>query len=422
LSCYVVFYSTLESVPVALKSFASQTTKVAALITDSQSREGTIRHSTVANERYYRPELDVLRLIAFLLVFCTHRMDLAPIDPAKYPWRFNLSLIGIFGVPVFFLLSAFLITELLMREHEQLGKIHLKAFYLRRILRIWPLYFLVFFGLTVLTHFVYGMGTKNHSAWLAFTLFAGNWYICLKGWLAYPVNPLWSISVEEQFYIVMPLIALFTRRRGLMLVNWTLLVVAPLINLNYALHPTTGFSSQWTNSFVQFQFFAAGTLLSLYLKRRIPQWHLAVRFVGVAVAISCWLIAYLQFGVQADNPRATVPGALIGWPLVLFGTILLFLSLLGTPAKYLPNPLVYLGRISYGLYLIHAAILYLIFHSGRSWLQQLSAALHVSRWNDGFGTIIVLGMTILLASLSYRFFERPFLNLKKRFTFIPSRD
>jgi peptidoglycan/LPS O-acetylase OafA/YrhL len=349
-------------------------------------------------------------------------MDLAPIDPGKYPWRFNLSLVGIFGVPVFFLLSAFLITELLMREYEQAGKIHLIAFYLRRILRIWPLYFLVFFGLAALAYFVPGMGARAHHAWLAFTFFAGNWYICSKGWMEYPVNPLWSISVEEQFYIAIPLLALFTHRRGLMLVSWALLVIALFTNLYYGLHPTTGFSSQWTNSFVQFQFFAAGTLLSLYLKGRMPEWHLAVRLVGIAMAISCWLIAYLQFGVQADNPKATVPGALIGWPLVLLGTILLFLSLLGTPAKYLPKPLVYLGRISYGLYVIHASILYLVFHFGHTSLNQWSAALHISRWNDGFGAIIVLSITILIASVSYRFFERPFLNLKKRFTFIPSRD
>ena len=65
---------------------------------------------------------------------------------------------------------------------------------MRRILRIWPLYFLVFYGLVVLTQFVPWAGAKDPGAWAAFTLFAGNWWICRHGWIpAYPVNPLWLI-------------------------------------------------------------------------------------------------------------------------------------------------------------------------------------------------------------------------------------
>jgi len=104
-------------------------------------------------ERFYRPELDVLRFLAFLSVFTVHRMDHLPIDPARHFWLYNFCLLGNFGVPVFFLLSAFLITELLMREEEQIGTIHIRSFYLRRILRIWPLYFAVFHGLILVNHF-----------------------------------------------------------------------------------------------------------------------------------------------------------------------------------------------------------------------------------------------------------------------------
>jgi len=99
---------------------------------------------------------------------------------------------------------------LLFRESDAMGTIHLKAFYMRRILRIWPLYFLVFFGLVVLGQFIRYAGPLDPMSWVAFTFFAGNWYICSHGWIqAYPVNPLWSVSVEEQFYIVIPIIALY---------------------------------------------------------------------------------------------------------------------------------------------------------------------------------------------------------------------
>src|SRR5437660_1432973 len=98
-------------------------------------------------ERFYRPELDCLRFFAFFAVFVYHTLSG---EPAYYAARHvplatllaSAASAGRFGVDLFFLLSAFLITELLVREQEQFGKLDLRSFYLRRILRIWPLYFL----------------------------------------------------------------------------------------------------------------------------------------------------------------------------------------------------------------------------------------------------------------------------------------
>jgi len=227
---------------------------VAVLLPGTRGTPAT--KGNVGSIRYYRPELDVLRLVAFSSVFLVHRMDFLPIRPAEHFWLYNLCLLGDFGVPVFFLLSAFLITELLFRENDQVGTIHVKAFYARRILRIWPLYFAVFFGLVLLAQFLRGAGPKAPASWLAFTFFAGNWYISSHGWIpAYPVNPLWSISVEEQFYIAIPVLTRYGGRRGLKAIALILIGVAYVLVIRYASHPRHGFSSQWTNSFVQFQFF-----------------------------------------------------------------------------------------------------------------------------------------------------------------------
>jgi peptidoglycan/LPS O-acetylase OafA/YrhL len=114
---------------------------------ESQMRVGPGTTSSTERNAYYRPELDALRFFAFMCVFSFHRMDYVPTDPVHDPWLFRIGNVGPFGVPVFFLLSAFLITELLLRERERTGRIHIKAFYIRRILRIWPLYFVAFFGL-----------------------------------------------------------------------------------------------------------------------------------------------------------------------------------------------------------------------------------------------------------------------------------
>ena len=375
-------------------------------------------------KRYYRPELDALRFLAFLCVFCFHRMDYVPTDPIRNPWLFNFSTVGAFGVPVFFLLSAFLITELLLRELAQTHRIHVPAFYARRILRIWPLYFTAFYGLAILARFLPDVGPTTHSSWLAFTLFAGNWYIVRHSWIAGPVDPLWSISVEEQFYIAIPLLVALGGRRALQLTSALLLAASYAVILFYALHSAPiGDNGEWTNSFVHFQFFAAGTILALALRGRLPQLPLPARALTAALALSCWFVALLTFGVKSWDLHPTPIGALAGWALVLAGCTLLFLSLLGLPENCIPRWLAYLGQISFGLYVFHSLILHLVFTQGGQALTTLTATLHLSpQLRASLGTTIVLAATVLLAHLSYQYFERPFLRLKRRFTFVPARE
>jgi len=375
-------------------------------------------------KRYYRPELDVLRFFAFLFVFITHRNDLAPIDPAAYPFYHALSMTGVYGVPVFFLLSAFLITELLQRERAATGEISVKAFYIRRMLRIWPLYFLIFFGLILIDRlFLPGAGAGSAGKIAAFMGFAGNWYITFNGWIEYPVNPMWSLSVEEQFYIAIPFLALLGRR-VLIAVNIAVLIVAYAVIVWYAhgFSPTSEFSGQWTNSFVQFQFFAGGMLLSLGLRGRVPCWPLLVRSLLFATAIGMWLVAFSVFGIKADWPRSTVAQSLAGWPLVLGGSALMLISMLGMPQRYLPRPMIYLGRISYGLYLIHIFFFWIVYDKARPWLTEFTHRLGIESWRDNTGMAIAFLSTVVAASLLYRYYETPFLNLKRRFTVVPSRD
>jgi peptidoglycan/LPS O-acetylase OafA/YrhL len=372
---------------------------------------------------YYRPELDALRFFAFLCVFSFHRMDYVPTDPVRNAWMFKIGNIGPFGVPVFFLLSAFLITELLMRERERTGLIHIQAFYMRRILRIWPLYFVAFFGLALLNHFVPGVGTDDPRAWLAFTFFAGNWYILHHGWIAGSVDPLWSISVEEQFYIVIPLLAAFVGRKAVVVVSSALLAMAYVTVLLYTLHPVAGDNGEWTNSFVQFQFFSAGTLLALLLRGRLIRLAGWMRVTGFALGFGCWFTALLRFKVQSWEPHPTPGGALVGWGLVLAGAALFFVSVLGTPSRFVPRWLAYLGRISYGLYMVHSLVFFFTFEKALPYLRKVfpGVAMPVAI-RDWIWTLMALGVSIGLASLSYHFFERPFLKLKKRFTFVAARE
>lgn len=389
-------------------------------MTRTSSAEGT--NAVQKTSPYYRPELDALRFFAFLSVFSFHRMDYVPTDPVRDLWLFRLGSIGSFGVPVFFLLSAYLITDLLLRERAKTGRIHIQAFYMRRILRIWPLYFAAFLGLGILGYFVTGVSTKDPVAWAAFTFFAGNWYICHHGWIAGSVDPLWSISVEEQFYIVIPALAALGGRRAVQVVSLLLLAGAYVTVLVYALHPTPGDNGEWTNSFLHFQYFAAGTLLAIYLKGKSYRIALPFRLCGFALAYLCWFTAMIRFRVQSWNPQPTLAGAVAGWLLVLLGTLLFFVCALGMEARFIPRWLAYLGRISYGLYIFHSFVFFLLYEKAAPRLTALFPTFRLSPFvRNELGTVLVLAVSIVVAHFSYQYFERPFLKLKERFTFVASR-
>lgn len=369
--------------------------------------------------RYYRPELDALRFFAFLCVFCFHLLDYVSIDAATRPVLNALCTAGAFGVPVFFLLSSFLIVELLLREREQTGDIHIKSFYVRRILRIWPLYFAVFYGLVALGHYLPDVGPKGYGLWIAFSFFAGNWYIMRYGWIAGAIDPLWSIAVEEQFYIAIPVLSRIGGRKLLATISVILLTVSYLISVHYARLVYSGESGQWVNSWFQFQFFAAGALLAIALHGRVPRWTMIVRGILFLVALLCWVYAVMETGVRSYDGHPTVSGAIGGWTMVLAGAILFFLAALGTPASYVPRWLTYLGRISYGLYMFHSLVFHLVFQIARP---RIETHLGLSPENTSLiGIALVLAITIAVAGVSYRYFERPFLKLKERFTFVRSR-
>jgi peptidoglycan/LPS O-acetylase OafA/YrhL len=357
-----------------------------------------------------------------MCVFAFHRMDYVGVNPAAQPLQYAIVTAGAFGVPVFFLLSSFLIVELLLREREQTGSIHIKSFYVRRILRIWPLYFAAFFGLVLLGHFLPNVGPKTYGTWAAFLLFAGNWYILHHGWIAGPLDPLWSIAVEEQFYIAIPLLSRVGGRRIIAIVSIVLLAVSYASVAYYARLVYSGESGQWVNSWFQFQFFAAGALLAIAFHGRVPRWPIVLRAIVFLVAAGCWICAVMGPGVKSYDAHTTVAGAILGWLLVLLGSVLFLVSALGTPERYIPRWLTYLGRISYGLYIFHSLMFYFVFEAGERWLPRSFGELHWSTMAvSTVGTLLVMVLSIAAAGLSYRYFEKPFLKLKERFTFVRSR-
>ena len=131
------------------------------------------------------------------------------------PWLWGaVAKSGAAGVDLFFALSAFLITSILLREREETGGISLRRFYLRRVLRIWPLYFLLIALGVVLAH---TMATQSLPWYYVagYLLFAGNWVHAVFGRPESICSPLWTVSIEEQFYLIWPLLMKMLTRRGM---------------------------------------------------------------------------------------------------------------------------------------------------------------------------------------------------------------
>ena len=357
--------------------------------------------------RYYRPELDCLRLVAFLCVFCCH---------SSYSLAPKVSAAGGFGLCLFFLLSAFLITELLQREVLSTGTVNIKSFYIRRSLRIWPLYY-GFLLASVLIGVLSPLRHTPGSLYRSYAFMLGNVYFGRYDIHWSPVLFLWSISVEEQFYLFWPWLNKVLRRRGLVLVAlgaFPLAWLAMAFLENFAVRLRI---SVWSSSFVQFQFFTCGALLSLGLRGRIPSISGLVRSGLLLTGFLCWAAAARWSGVVTE-PHG-LGGLIWGYLAVAAGCTAVFLACYGLNARWMPAPLVYLGKISFGLYIFHKICLETVSALlGR--IKFLATPAHHHFFSLGH-IVGGFGMTVLLAALSYHFYELPFLTLKDRFAIVPSR-
>lgn len=368
----------------------------------------------VARRSFYRPELDVLRFFAFLAVFLFHfnRPVELYVQHGIPRWlaEATTSLIegGVFGVDLFFVLSAYLITELLLREKDVCGSLDVKGFYLRRILRIWPLYFF-YIGLALIPSFNPDhVFTWRHA--VAYLLLAGNWSVIAWGWPLHSIiGPLWTVSIEEQFYLMWPPIVRSLSRNSLASAAIGMLVISNLTRIAMiALHG--GMNSVWCNTLARLDPIAAGILVAAILRGGIPNFGLGTRF-GLLVAGTLPLALVASYWKIHEPEHLKWIPTLVGFPVVAISCTLILLAALGVKLT-MPRSLLYLGKISYGLYVYHALGNVL---SGRL------ITVHTAFVQLALRPVTALAITMLLAAVSYAVLETPFLNLKKRFAHIDSR-
>jgi len=379
--------------------------------------------SRLISGRFYHPELDVLRGFAFLLIFMHHafahdrafymRMGTAP---ALASMLAAIASTGALGVSLFFLLSAYLVTELLIRERAQLGHVDLKAFYLRRILRMWPLYFAFLILAWAMQWFVPG----QHIGWragLAFALLVGNWWVVFVGFPSSVIFPLWFISIQEQFYLFWPATMRKLSERGLLIAAALLIAVANLTRW-YLASRHTWESRIWANTFVHLDSIALGIVIAVLLAGRAPRLAPIVRAALIIGGFTCLVLAAYYFRIKFDP--LTTSRVLLGYPTAAIGAIALFLGTLcedfsgsSPQRRWGLRPLIYLGRISYGLYIFH--VLGLMISDYTIPNHESSLGRYLVR------DAVAFAIAVAFASISYRWFETPFLARKQRFSRVLSR-
>lgn len=355
----------------------------------------------------YFENLDALRFLAFIAIFLTHGVYSENAEVKSSILYKTIDLITLpswLGVPFFYCLSGFLITYLLLVEQEKHKAFNIKKFYMRRILRIWPLYYaVVFFGFFVFPFirnlFIQEPYSETATLW-KYLLFLSNFDQNQNG-LPYGagLGVTWSLSVEEQFYLVWPLLLLVVPKIRYKLISLILFVTAHILLatqfVNY--HNTLGSMAD----------LSIGTLLAVicfekdaafdYLKKLRARYITLIYFLGL-IHLYCFEFGYGYHFITS-----------------------LFMAFVIFEQSFSENSIVKLGKFktisklgtyTYGFYLLHTIANFIVHNILRK---------------IGFNTLIKdlvafpilsLLLTFVLGYLSYRWLEMPFLALKRRYSTI----
>jgi peptidoglycan/LPS O-acetylase OafA/YrhL len=341
----------------------------------------------------HRPALDGLRGLAILAVMGVH---IVPFLPGGY-----------IGVDVFFVLSGFLITALLLQERAAAGAINLRAFYWRRALRLLPAVtaMLLVCWLMGLVFPSSGLAADMRSSALCILCYCYNWYLTFLPAQPTPVlAPLWSLSVEEQFYLLWPpifagLLALNVRPRWILAVV-LLGMIAPALERLALGHGHSGVRLYvGTDSRADGLF--SGCLVALLAFQGLTVRGSVARFLLRAGAwVALLVLTGLCFCLRSEAAWVMYYG---GFTIVNGCAAVLIAALIWAPPRLLVQclelrPLGWVGRVSYGLYIWHI----LVFHMANHWLGGVRFLVRLP---------LALVVTFAVAAVSFYCLERPFLRL-----------
>ena len=364
------------------------------------------------------PALDGVRGLAVLGVMGSH---LFPGTPRNIVTRIigNTLVFGATGVDVFFCLSGFLITGILYDSLAE--RAFFRKFYARRVLRIFPLYYGVLFCL-LLTALL--LGKHYHLELLSIALYLQNtsWIAPViwnyHGPPALPVAHFWSLAVEEQFYLLWPVVVFLLRRRTAILrVSLATLAVCPFVRFALSIHGVTYLSIN-ASTICRADSLLGGAALAMLL--RGPSHDRMLRSAPWLLIAGGILIAVCRNYPKGDQSAANISQAFS----LAFGYTGLIVASVGLLALAMRRGIVrqlfsigtmrWLGRYSYGLYVLHFILFSLLDQPLRAFVRHFTASKLAGVLFPG---LLVLVISLIAAYLSYQLYEKRFLRLKRYFDY-----
>ncbi len=336
------------------------------------------------DELGYEPALDGLRAVAIIATIAVHAAFFLP-----GPWGALFPGAWI-GVDIFFVLSGFLITRLLAEEMRRNRRIGLRRFYIRRILRLFPAYAMLLLADILFSTWVLH-DTAIYRAALVSAGYVMNWSRAFQWGPDASLGHTWSLSMEEQFYIVWPALFILLRRRWPL--AWLVAALAAMVIWRNVLVLGGSTAERIYNGF---DTHADTLLIGCILAVARPGERLreiAGRFAVVPVVA----LAAILTGLSYRSPFVQT----VGFSFAGFATAWIIVAAMqpGWLKRALSvRPLTYIGRISYGLYLWHVPIVML-----------------GPKFIHGYASLLLIPLSVLVAALSHAFIEKPFLRLKARF-------
>lgn len=352
----------------------------------------------------YMPQLDALRAFAVGAVMVHHFADVESL-----PFGLGQIPFGFLGVRLFFVLSGFLITGILLQAREAVQKqeqspwFSMRQFYARRFLRIFPLYYFVVFVLLIVNI----PPTRDVSAWLLTYTF--NIQLSIQGWFPENISHFWTLSVEEQYYLIWPWLVLFVPFRRILPVVVVVILLGPAFR-TYAVIAELNEVATYCFTLSSLDTLGMGSLLAILSLRWGTDRLGSVldRFVLPAgLFATAILLIVLHTGIHWESYVVALDlsvGLIFCW--LIFKASRGFRGHVGTFLTM--KPLVYLGRITYGLYVYHLFVPLLV--------HPAMAALGLDIPGRGWANLVISSaVTVLVASLSWHILEKPLNDLKRLF-------
>lgn len=369
------------------------------------------------------PELDGLRGLAIFIVILCHYIGDTP-HGARHTWPSRLGSFlgqGTVGVDLFFVLSGFLIGGILLGSKT--SPRYYRTFYFRRFHRIIPIYYgylTLFAAIWIITTKLGGESFRPSTPFWTYFFFLQNYVLRSNPIQAIWLVQLWSLAVEEQFYLVAPPLV---KNLDVKILAWLMAAIIPIcLLLRFVLAITYGADHNYWGIYAAYFWtpcraddLALGVLVAIvWTIPAAKQWvHLNVRFFYGALATSGALIACLEYWLLKPNSfvAATYGRTLIGLFFVLLMIVLLIDrgSLLARIFRI--GALKELGKISYCVYIIHFGIDWTVFKLVRNDIPRFDS------WASIGITIMALAVTIVVAEISWHFFEHPLIRRGHRYSY-----